>query len=313
MSESPGFTQARFSASRLPADAVALLPHKGKMCCIDTLVVCREDAAEALAALRSGHALLDATGRMNPFGFIELAAQTAAAMHGFQAGENRPGLAMLVGVQKFTASGTARRGDMLRITVSVLGGIEDMLSLGFSVGKDNSDGQGAAPLAVGRLSVFVPKANDARLAAMPRSAFSGAETATSDHEAGIPQNLPDSIGHYIVDGPSVDENSEGKKVVETTFSFTPGFPGFDGHFPGNPIVPGIVQLMAAAHAVSPDSSADVESLGRCKFLRPAVPGEKIRARVDVNRENSALLCRARLDVDDEPCTEAGFVLRMPPC
>lgn len=306
----PHSSRALSSVPRLPAEATALLPHKGRMCCIDTLVACREDGAEALAALRPGHALLDAAGRMDSFGFIELAAQAAGAMHGMQAGENRPELAMLVGVQKFAARGVARLGDALRISVSVLGSIEDMLSLGFTVGKDGLDD---APLAEGRLSVFVPRANDARLAGMARSALPDAETQPPGSTAAVPQNLPDSIGHYSVDGPKVMENAEGKKIVDVVFSFTPGFPGFDGHFPGNPIVPGIVQLMAAAHAASRGRPANVESLGRCKFLRPVVPGEEIRARVEVDEEKDALRCRAKITVGNEPCAEAGFVLRMPPC
>lgn len=295
-------------SARLPAKAEALLPHQGRMCCIDALTACREDGARASAALRPGHALVDAAGRMEPFGFVELAAQTAGAMHGFLAGENRPELAMLVGVQKFSAPGTAVAGDVLRISVSVLGGLEDMLSLGFAVGKDGPE---SAPLAEGRLSVFIPQANDRRLGGMARQAVP--ESTAADGEADVPQNLPDSLGRYVVEAPRVVEETAGKKIIEAAFAFTPGFPGFDGHFPGNPIVPGIVQLMAAARAASRGDRSSVVSVSRCKFLRPVVPGEKIRALADVEEKEGMLHCRARLSVGDAPCAEAGFVLRPSPC
>ena len=292
---------------RLNVAAEELLPHKGKMCCIDTLVDCREDGAEAVVALRRGHALVDAAGRMDSFGFIELAAQTAGAMHGWLAGENRPELAMLVGVQKFAAPGMARLGDALRISVSVLGRLEDMLSLGFSIGKDGSDNP---PLAEGRLSVFVPQANDARFGGMARPIIP--ETAIPGNRTEVPRNVPDSIPLYVVGKPHVLDEG-GKRTVAADFSFTADFPGFDGHFPGNPIVPGIVQLMAAAHAASQGRPSGIASLSRCKFLRPVVPNEKMHVLADVEEEEGALRCRARVSVENMPCADAGFVLRTPLC
>ena len=292
---------------QLSVAADKLLPHKGKMCCIDALVDCRENGAEAVAVLRRGHALVGAAGRMDSFGFIELAAQTAGAMHGWLAGENRPELAMLVGVQKFAAPGVAVLGDELRIYVSVLGQLEDMLSLGFAIGKD---GTGNPPLAEGRLSVFVPRIDDARLHSMARPAIPG--VAIPGNRTSVPQNLPDSIALFAVDGPNI-VNEDGKRTIAADFSFTLGFPGFDGHFPNNPIVPGIVQLMAAAHTASLGRPMSVASLSRCKFLRPVVPGEKMHVLVDAEEGDTTLRCRARINVEKVPCAEAGFILRTSPC
>jgi 3-hydroxyacyl-[acyl-carrier-protein] dehydratase len=65
-------------------------------------------------------------------------------------------------------------------------------------------------------------------------------------------------------------------------------PFFQGHFPGEPIMPGvlIVEAMAqtwgilALHAKDPGDirSADVRFLGidKCRFRRPVVPGDQLR-------------------------------------
>jgi 3-hydroxyacyl-[acyl-carrier-protein] dehydratase len=73
---------------------------------------------------------------------------------------------------------------------------------------------------------------------------------------------------------------------ETTLLIAPDHPAFAGHFPGAPIVPGVVLLDAAVHAVA----AALQSLGpltaeagvkntwqisSAKFLSPVGPGETL--------------------------------------
>lgn len=139
-----------------PLEAQRLLPHRGRMCCIDELVSLAASEAEATALLRPGHVLLDGQGFMDPCGFIELAAQTAGAMQGALTAGAAPDLAMLAGVQKVVVKGRARVGDRLRINVTLLGELEGMSSLQFIVSLETEEGPAEA-LAEGRLKVFVPE------------------------------------------------------------------------------------------------------------------------------------------------------------
>jgi len=57
-------------------------------------------------------------------------------------------------------------------------------------------------------------------------------------------------------------------------------PAFAGHFPGSPIVPGVVLLDEALHAISKESSqpgetgrVDAYQVSSVKFLSPLLPGE----------------------------------------
>lgn len=65
---------------------------------------------------------------------------------------------------------------------------------------------------------------------------------------------------------------------ETSLSFAAGHPAFAGHFPGQPIVPGVLLLDAAVFAVQQALAAGGGAAATCqvnsaKFLSPVAPGE----------------------------------------
>ena len=72
---------------------------------------------------------------------------------------------------------------------------------------------------------------------------------------------------------------------EISFTIAADHPAFAGHFPGRPIVPGVLLLDAALHAVAQACQPPVErtasgSAMRCqiasaKFLSPVQPGETL--------------------------------------
>ncbi|WP_363260423.1 3-hydroxyacyl-ACP dehydratase [Rhodoferax sp.] len=73
--------------------------------------------------------------------------------------------------------------------------------------------------------------------------------------------------------------------LETTLFIAPDHPAFAGHFPGTPIVPGVVLLDAVVHAVlqtqRPRASGDgfdttpLCQISAAKFLSPVGPGETL--------------------------------------
>jgi len=57
----------------------------------------------------------------------------------------------------------------------------------------------------------------------------------------------------------------------------PDHPAFAGHFPGNPILPGVVLLDVALQIIVNTSgiALDICELGSVKFLSPAMPGDEL--------------------------------------
>jgi 3-hydroxymyristoyl/3-hydroxydecanoyl-(acyl carrier protein) dehydratase len=75
------------------------------------------------------------------------------------------------------------------------------------------------------------------------------------------------------------------------FSIPPDHPALSGHFPGNPVVPGVVILdeirLAAGHWLGDDLV--MRRLPHAKFLSPLRPGED--ATIELRREGSSVAFR----------------------
>jgi beta-hydroxyacyl-ACP dehydratase FabZ len=111
---------------------------------------------------------------------------------------------------------------------------------------------------------------------------------------------------------------DGDRVVAIK-NVTINEPFFVGHFPGHPVMPGvlIVEAMAQAGAVMAmrASSFDPEkqvvyfmALDRVKFRRPVVPGDQLRIEVTPLRKGGAVWkMKGRALVDGQVACEAEFL------
>jgi 3-hydroxymyristoyl/3-hydroxydecanoyl-(acyl carrier protein) dehydratase len=87
-----------------------------------------------------------------------------------------------------------------------------------------------------------------------------------------------------------------KHVVPLTIA--QGHPAFAGHFPGNPIVPGVVLLDEVLHVIEQQLriALSVCEVGSVKFLSPVRPGEAVQASFEVATNGSIrfdILCGER--------------------
>ncbi|CAN7348981.1 3-hydroxyacyl-ACP dehydratase FabZ [Phenylobacterium sp. LjRoot219] len=95
-------------------------------------------------------------------------------------------------------------------------------------------------------------------------------------------------------------------------------PFFQGHFPGYPVMPGvlIVEAMAQTGAVLMSKSLEVDTRGKtiffmsvdnCRFRSPVRPGDVIRMPVEVLRARGDVFkFRGRALVGDKVAAEADF-------
>jgi 3-hydroxymyristoyl/3-hydroxydecanoyl-(acyl carrier protein) dehydratase len=77
------------------------------------------------------------------------------------------------------------------------------------------------------------------------------------------------------------------------FTIGPDHPCLPGHFPGRPVVPGVVlldEVLAAILAVRPGYRA--AGLPSVKFTRPVLPGKEVEISCDTRTDRVAFVCVA---------------------
>lgn len=110
--------------------------------------------------------------------------------------------------------------------------------------------------------------------------------------------------------------TEPEKKITGFKSVSGNEPFFQGHFPGRPIMPGvlIVEAMAQSACVLFLSKPDLKDklaffmgIDKVKFRKPVVPGDQLELRVEVLRGGRVGKCRGEAYVNNEIVTEAEFM------
>lgn len=132
----------------------------------------------------------------------------------------------------------------------------------------------------------------------------------------IMELLPHRYPFLLVDRLEVEEpgvRGVGLKNVTMNEEF------FQGHFPGNPVMPGVLQIEAMAQtagALVLTSMEDVKdkkvgvffmSIDGVKFRKPVKPGDQLRMHVEKIKEHGRVFVfRGVSKVDDKVVSEAEF-------
>lgn len=101
--------------------------------------------------------------------------------------------------------------------------------------------------------------------------------------------------------------------VRQRYVFGPDFPGFSGHFPGRPILPAVLQIMAANQLVEAATGQRLSpsAIERAKFVHPIVPGAVVEITCRRLPGAAADLWETRIDSDRQAAASFFLTLRPP--
>lgn len=116
------------------------------------------------------------------------------------------------------------------------------------------------------------------------------------------------------------------KEIVAAKNVTINEPFFQGHFPGNPVMPGVLQLEAMAQTAGllllsikeiNDGGEKITffmSADKVKFRKPVTPGDQIiiTAKITKNRGNKIFTAEVVCKVDDEPVSSADVMFTIMP-
>ncbi len=85
-------------------------------------------------------------------------------------------------------------------------------------------------------------------------------------------------------------------MITTTFQISTAHPALPGHFPGQPIVPGVVLLDRLAAEIERSVNARLRKLPQVKFMRPLKPGEGARLTLDYTAPSGRFVIECGDDV-----------------
>jgi len=125
---------------------------------------------------------------------------------------------------------------------------------------------------------------------------------------------------FLVD--TIAEHEPGSRLVAfKNVTFNEEF--FQGHFPGSPLMPGVLLIEALTQAASilvleyaratPNARTRLRGVNNAKFRRQVVPGDRLRLEITLGRSRSRLAkAQATAYVDSQLVTEAELVIAIDP-
>jgi 3-hydroxymyristoyl/3-hydroxydecanoyl-(acyl carrier protein) dehydratase len=269
----------------LPCPVPDLIPQKGKMGFDQILFKTQKEDGQSMAVIREDHLFLDDRGRLSNPALIEYVNQLIAAAQGYNAlATNEPvKKGLFVGLQDATFWDTVRLGDRLTLKKYLT---EEVAQVNFV--------QGIVLREDRKVAEFITKIYELKDPAEFDS-LTNLGPAVGPTDAGCfndwqpPSFLDSNLQRQIFS--CLREVKITTNLISFRIACPPEFVAFDGHFPGNPILPGVVLLEIAGLALELYISQPVvlNYVKRMKISSVVLPDQIIAGTVKIDSRDSSQL------------------------
>ncbi len=282
----------------LPCPAIELIPHRESMLFLKELREYNVKTAASMIRVEHDNLFLNYDKSLNPMVFVEMAAQLIASHSGYKARLDNaiPKIGYLVGLKDFVFHDVAHQGDELAITV------QEELEFGSAHYVHAKVSTPKSMLAEGVLKIWETErisadehpVNAGRHPERPITEFSWGGLAPNSQ-------LHEEIAPFFISLHVERANGRAKAKL----NFPERFIGFQGHFPGMPILPGIMMLHLSMMVTELllEEALICQQIVTAKFSRQVFPRQELGIEIETAKEGQTYPTRAKLTLSGEKCAE----------
>jgi 3-hydroxyacyl-[acyl-carrier-protein] dehydratase len=120
------------------------------------------------------------------------------------------------------------------------------------------------------------------------------------------KNINDQIRNCVTGAPH-----QTHRGWEQSYVFPAGFTGFQGHFPGNPILPAIVQLMTARQSIAEQLGREIAvmKVTRAKFHEIVHPDVVVTVLWNIRQQEDGYACKCVLETRGKAASSFNMVVK----
>lgn len=255
---------------KLPCSSVGLIPQVGKMGLGVIINKIENEKGEGSAVIRNDNIFLTDDGVLSNSVLVEYVNQLVAAYEGYKdkmAGKEPP-KGFFVGIQDAEFTGAVKAGDEIHVNETLQ---EKFQEVSFIFADIQVKGQSVAKLVTKIFEITDQFPADMNPANMGTAA--PATSAINDGPApeSVSSSLRRKMFSYINGLEKTDE------TISFKIHYPAGFDAYDGHFPGNPILPGITMLETGVLAMELFANRPVElkKVNKMKISGAILPGQVV--------------------------------------
>ena len=110
---------------------------------------------------------------------------------------------------------------------------------------------------------------------------------------------------------SIISDHKTERGYEMGYVFPPTFSGFQGHFPRNPVLPAIIQLMTARESIIGHMGRDllIIKVTRAKFQKNITPDIPVTVVWTLREQEDAFICKCILETEGNPASSFNMTLK----